>query len=320
MILPQDREEALIASREVMDPEDWERLAARLMSAEDVERLGEGAGPEPCEVRLLGGMSVKVGERTVMERDWRKRKARILFAMLALQQGRDVPRDQILEHLWPDMDEERARNNLYVIWSAVKAALSPDADKGTPCPYVESARGVCKSVPDLIHTDVDEFEKLVARGIAQEEAGNSAAALESYDKACELYRGDLLPGDMYDDWFAAARDHYRQEFSDAMHRAAELALSEGDASRANRFARRALEHDSWREDLYQVALKSQIASGQRSAAVDTYFACKGKLSEDLGLDPSSETTRLYEQVLAMEVEATGQTTYSTGAPDSTCGG
>ena len=33
---------------------------------------------------------------------------------------------------------------------------------------------------------------------------------------------------------------------------------------------------------------------------ETYLACRTKLAEDLGLDPSVETQRLYEQVLAME--------------------
>ena len=43
-----------------------------------------------------------------------------------------------------------------------------------------------------------------------------------------------------------------------------------------------------------------ITEGMRSAAVETYVACRARLGEDLGLDPSSETLSLYEQVLAME--------------------
>ena len=71
-------------------------------------------------------------------------------------------------------------------------------------------------------------------------------------------------------------------------------------SGALQLLRQALTHDAWREDLYQAALRCQIASGQRSAAIDTYMTCMHKLSEDLGLDPSAETKRLYAQVLAME--------------------
>jgi DNA-binding SARP family transcriptional activator len=41
-------------------------------------------------------------------------------------------------------------------------------------------------------------------------------------------------------------------------------------------------------------------AGNGLAAIDTYMSCRSHLVDDLGIDPSSETTRLYTQVLAME--------------------
>ena len=64
--------------------------------------------------------------------------------------------------------------------------------------------------------------------------------------------------------------------------------------------RRPIAHDVLREDFYQTALCLQIAAGQRSTAIETYMSCRSRLVEDLGIDPSRETTALYEQVLGME--------------------
>ena len=75
---------------------------------------------------------------------------------------------------------------------------------------------------------------------------------------------------------------------------------------ALRMVRRGISADPWREDLYQAALKSHIASGQRSAAIDTYLSCRSHLADQLGLDPSTETMRLYDQVLAMEERSDGR--------------
>jgi len=61
--------------------------------------------PTPCRVRLFGGLEVTTEFGIVDENAWRKRKARVLFAMLAVKRGQDVPRDVILEHLWPDMTQ-----------------------------------------------------------------------------------------------------------------------------------------------------------------------------------------------------------------------
>ena len=121
-----------------------------------------------------------------------------------------------------------------------------------------------------------------------------------YQRIGDLYRGDLLPADCYDDWFSGLREHYRVEFVSAMLRAADLLMGMDDPSAALIFVRRAIRCDQNREDLYQVALRCQIAAGQRSSAIDTYFTCRTRLSEELGLDPSAETRALYDEILAME--------------------
>lgn len=220
--------------------------------------------------------------------------------MLAIRRGQDVPRDQLFEYLWPEMDAERAKNNLYVVWSTMKAALVGEADKGAPCPYIESVGGVCRTVREAVRTDVDEFENLMIVAREAEAAGQPSTALRAYERIADLYRGDLLPGDVYDDWFATLRDHYRSSFVDAMLRATALLMTADDPSNALIYARRAIQSDPFREDLFQAALRCQIAAGQRSSAIDTYFQCRDNLAEELGLDPSVETRALYDQILAME--------------------
>lgn len=300
MVLPQDRMGALRASREVMDTEEWSRLAVRLVGEKGLERLNQPPGTPICRVRLFGGLEVSIGDRVVRDKQWRKRKSRLLFAMLVVNRGKDVPRDQLFDYLWPDMDAERARNNLYVIWSAMKSALLDDAAKNTPFPYAENTGGVCRVVRALVDSDLDEFDASIALAEEAESEDNPLGAIRAYERLAEVYRGELLPGDVYDDWFSGIRDRYRIEFGDAMLKAATILESRGEHAKAQKMARRGLQADSWREDLYQAALRAQISGGQRSAAIETYLACRSRLADDLGLDPSGETLRLYEQVLAME--------------------
>ncbi len=300
MVLPQDRMGALRASREVMDAEEWGRLAVRLVGEKGLERLNQPPGTPICRVRLFGGLEVSIGDRVVRDKQWRKRKSRLLFAMLVVNRGKDVPRDQLFDYLWPDMDAERARNNLYVIWSAMKSALLDDAAKNTPFPYAENTGGVCRVVRALVDSDLDEFDASIALAEEAESEDNPLGAIRAYERLAEVYRGELLPGDVYDDWFSGIRDRYRIEFGDAMLKAATILESRGEHAKAQKMARRGLQADSWREDLYQAALRAQISGGQRSAAIETYLACRSRLADDLGLDPSGETLRLYEQVLAME--------------------
>lgn len=301
MVLPEHSERSLSECRELLSVEDWKVLGTRLLGTQELANFQARGGLPLCHVRMFGGLVVNVGGRGVSDRDWRKRKARILFCMLAVRNGQEVARDRLFEHLWPDMDEERARGNMYVVWSAIKSALNDsESDRKRKCPYVESLGGVCRSVRDHVRTDVGAFDDEVARARAATASGNRGAALSSYRALVDIYQGELLPGDLYDDWFGPLREHYRIEFIDAMVSATRILLDEGDPFTALMYARRALQQDSSREDLYQQVLRCQIAAGQRSSAIDTYMVCKARLSEDLGLDPSPETRALYGDILAME--------------------
>ena len=301
LVIGHHAEDALLASRDLLEESEWRLLATRLLGEKSsASRIGALERAPMCRVRMFGGFDITVGERKVQDREWSKRKGRVLFAALVLRQGREVPREQLFEQLWPEMDAARARNNFYVIWSSMKHVLSPEADKNTPCPYVENTGGVCRSVPELVWSDTQEFDSLIREARRAEASGRSDDALEAYERLAELYRGELLPGDVYEDAFADARDRYRQDFGDAMLRAHLIMLERSDSAGALRLVRAGIVADLVREDLYQAALRLQIESGQRSAAVETYLSCRSHLIEELGLDPCVDTVRLYEQVLAME--------------------
>lgn len=301
MILPGQAERSLELSRSFLDVPTWRALGMRLLPANELDRLAlRDDGPSVCNVRLFGGLDVTIGGRSIREREWRKRKARLLFTMLVTRRGRDVSRDQVCEYLWPDMDEDRAKNNLYVAWSTMKAVLLGDSPKGVTCPYVESVGGVCRVVADVVRTDLDDFESALAAARDAEAAGNTGEAIGHYERLLTIYTGDLLPGDIYDDWFSSEREQFRTAFEDAMLRATMMLSREGNPAKALVFVRRAIHHDPIREDLAQVALRCLIDSGQRNSAVEEFFRFKNGFADELGLDPSPETRALYDEILAME--------------------
>jgi DNA-binding SARP family transcriptional activator len=152
---------------------------------------------------------------------------------------------------------------------------------------------------------LDDFEEAVANLRSAEAAGDGPAVLVFARRLMEIYRGELLPGDLYDDWFAEIRDRIRQDFCDAMLCAARVAEARNELDQALVLLRSASAADPWREDVYQTTMRCQMSAGQRSCAIETYMSCRTRLVDDLGIDPSAETTRLYEAILAMEDEGAG---------------
>lgn len=299
MIPAEKAEIALEESRGLLGEEECSALGSRLLGRH-FEQWKARDGKPLCRIRLLGGLDVSVGARQIADEDWHKRKARLLFAMLAVRGGQEVAVEQVLDHLWPDMDESRARSNLYVTWAAVKSALMGAASRGAECPYIHHARGIYRLAAENTRLDVDEFDETLSVAKAAVLAGETATARDAYKSAAVLYRGDLLAGDLYDEWFASARERLRRAFCDAMLDASEWSLGQGEGADAAWFARRGISVDPLREDLYQAALRAYIALGERGPAVETYFQLRSQLAEELGLDPSAATARLYEQLLALD--------------------
>ncbi|MEG0759297.1 MAG: bacterial transcriptional activator domain-containing protein, partial [Raoultibacter sp.] len=116
----------------------------------------------------------------------------------------------------------------------------------------------------------------------------------------ELYRGDLLPSESKNDFINQARNEYRARLVDALVAASTRLFEHGELQASMWFAHAGVRRDSTREDAYTALMRAQIATGQRTAALDTYFRCKSFLSDELGIDPSPQAMTLYQTIIAAE--------------------
>ncbi|MHB1477762.1 MAG: bacterial transcriptional activator domain-containing protein, partial [Coriobacteriia bacterium] len=144
-------------------------------------------------------------------------------------------------------------------------------------------------------------DELVALHAARA-AGDGAAVVASATRLAEVYRGELLPIDIYEEWFEEDRTRARRDFCDAMVAGAQSAFDAHQHDSALVFLKRVSAIDPWREDVYQLMMRCQMFVGQRSGAIETYNVCRTRLVDDLGIDPCAETVRIFQAVLAMEDE------------------
>lgn len=249
-------------------------------------------GVDEMYVRLLGGFEVTIGDNFLNEGKWRK-KARALFSLLVLNHGRDVPREDLFKQIWPGLPRTHALDNFYTAWGNCISIVGE-------APYLERNGEYCRIDPRFVRSDVAEFEQLTRHLLASDHDANYL--LDTYAKIEVLYRGSLLPSERGVRAINAQRDRYRALYVDAMVAATECALRVHDTRIALWFARKAMEEDQTREDVYRVLMKAQIASGQRCPAIKTYLSCRDYLQDTLGLDPSIETRELYNALVTTDPE------------------
>ena len=144
---------------------------------------------ERVDVTLLGGFEVRVDGRPVPETEWTHGRARDLVKLLALAPGHRLPRDRVLEELWPQLGADAAVANLH------KAAHHGRRALGNPGGVVLRGGSVMLAPDAETETDVERFE----------------ASLDP-----ELYRGELLPDDRYASWAEQPRRELHARYLEAL--------------------------------------------------------------------------------------------------------
>jgi ATP/maltotriose-dependent transcriptional regulator MalT/DNA-binding SARP family transcriptional activator len=256
--------------------------------------------PYTLRIRTLGAFGIWRGDHEVRDRDWRSSKARQLFQLLLTERGRALPRDRVLESLWPEMEPDAAANNLRVTLNRLGKAIEPDRPEGAPPAYLLQQGDTYGFNTESDHQlDAADFAEAVAEGQRAARRGQRTAAIAAFRKAIGLYSGPYLPDNMYEDWTVVERERLAMLFNDAAMRLGGLLLEEGLAHEAIGLAWRVLENDRAHEDAYRLLMRAHATLGERSTALRLYARCVSMLRDELGVEPLPETTALYNALRDM---------------------
>ncbi len=243
-------------------------------------------------VRLFGGMEVRIGERIVPPESFRKQKAKTLLAALILHRGHEVPRQELLNIMWPSANWERAVANFYSLWSVLRKAVS---DSDGECPYLVRHQTSCMVDVRYVHSDVEEFEGLCRTLMF--EAPDPRGWMSVFERLSSGFFCDLLPSETDNLYIIGMRTKFKARTVDACVTGANRLCDIDEPQSALWFAHAAHELDKNREDVYYALMRAQMMSGRRTSAMETYFAYLKFMGEELGLEPSGRIVRLYDELL-----------------------
>lgn len=246
-----------------------------------------GGEAETLRIRLLGGFSVSVGNRTIQENMWRLRKAAGLVKLLALSPDHRLHREQLLELLWPDLAPKAAANNLHYALHGARRTLGINQTSASPYLRFQGERlGLCPE--GLLWVDVEAFEDAAGSRVTREPA--------AYRRAIELYAGELLPGDRYEDWADARRQELRDTFLSLLVELARLYEGRGEHESAIKALQRLLVEEPAREVAHVGLMRLYVLSGRQGDALGQYERLREVLAMELGAEPTADTLRLREEI------------------------
>ena len=219
-------------------------------------------------------------------------KVRALLADLLIHLGQPVPADRLIDDLWGDDLPVHPAGALQVKVSRLRQALENAEPGGSDLVAFRSPGYLLQAGSDAL--DERRFAALVERaGVAgdlRDRAGLLADALA-------LWRGPPL-ADFADAMFVqAAIARLEEQRLVALEEQAEVRLALGEHSLLTGELGELVADHPLRERLRAAHMLALYRAGRPAEAVNSYTELRGRLADELGLDPGPSVAALYQAIL-----------------------
>ncbi|HEV7699580.1 MAG TPA: tetratricopeptide repeat protein, partial [Pyrinomonadaceae bacterium] len=226
---------------------------------------------------------------------WTTRRARDIFCYIATRKNRRVAKDILIEAFWGDEDPATIEKNFHPTISHIRKALN--SRQPLKQNFIVFRDGAYQLNPQFTYRiDSEEFMERVAAAEAAKKEKDDDGLRQNLEAAYQLYGGDFLEGS-YDDWAEEQRLYYQEQFSRVLNGLAKIAVAEKQWNSALKYSAEILRLDPYREDLHRLTLKVLSAQGKPAAVKKHYEDMQRLLKDELGIDPSVETAKLFKELM-----------------------
>lgn len=228
------------------------------------------------EVRLLGQFALSLGGKAL---DLNSRPAQALLAYLLLSPGQHR-RERLAALLWPDADEDSARQNLRNnLWK-----LNKILGEG----FVNA---------DKISVGISD-EAAYRLDVAQLESVDESSS-DALIRAVAVYKSELLPG-FYEEWVLLERERLQAVFDSKMQILLELLHQENRWRDLLTWGEKWISLGHVPEPAYRALMTAHARLGDVAGMAAVYQRCVKMLEDELGVEPSAETQALYQELVKVE--------------------
>ena len=246
-----------------------------------------GRAVDGLKIQMLGGFSLKLNDRALLDTDTRAKKAWVLLAYLIIHRDQMVTQAQLIDLLWgSEPDSTNPENALRITMHRTRTLLeqlSPETGRNMILRrkggYQWNGGG---------ELDSERFEALYRRSTEDPDL-----RLRDLTEALELYQGDFLPRQSGEVWVVPVASYLHGLFLSAAGESVELLSRQGRTQEAIAICRRAIALEPYHEGFCRELMQLLAAAGDRQGAATVYDRLNRRLFDDFGISPSEETRAVY---------------------------
>jgi DNA-binding SARP family transcriptional activator len=257
-----------------------------------------GINGRALKLKLLGRFEAWLGDEPISQKAWGRRKTQALLKVLLCQRGEIITQDRLIETLFPDLEPKKAVQNLHGRVSELRKVLEPNLEKGSDSIFIRSAgKGkyyFCDQATCTI--DLEEFETSAEEGFKHFESGEWLESTERFKKTLELYKGDFLTEDLYEEWSIESRNRLRALYLEALSNMAHAHANMRGFIKSVEYCDKILSLEPLNEQAYRQKMLYLYRGGEKADALKTFEACRTALIDNLQVEPALETVGLHKSI------------------------
>jgi DNA-binding SARP family transcriptional activator/class 3 adenylate cyclase/tetratricopeptide (TPR) repeat protein len=260
---------------------------------------------------LLGGFEATLDAEPVT--GFVTNKDRALLAFLAMEAFRPHRRAELAAMFWPDASEKNAAHSLSQGLLHLRKALEGDGPPAVPFLLINSQDVQFNGYSDY-HLDAARFRELL--NLSDRHLHADPSSCETCHKwlqeAAGLYQGDLLSGlflpncEKFEEWRLVQQEELHHQALDSLEQLADYCEQRGEWDLVQEYSRRQIAIERWRETAHYRLMRAMARSGQQAAALKQFDIYQKILADELGLEPSGEIRKFYEQIRSGKTQPSDQ--------------
>jgi DNA-binding SARP family transcriptional activator len=217
-----------------------------------------------------------------------------LLAMLLFDADNTVPRERLIDGLWPGEPPRNARSQLHSCVSRLRKHLT---EGGLPGQVLVTDPAGYRLRADAKAVDLLEFRALVAEARAAAADPRLAEARDRYRAALALWRGPALAG-IDRPAVRRAAAGLDEERARALEECIEAELALGGAGELISELTDLVHEHPYRESLHAALMLALYRADRQADALAAYQRIRRTLVAELGQEPASALRELHQRILS----------------------